>query len=282
MTEPLFLLDDLADPLPITGAHIVLAGDEGRHAAVVRRIRPGEMIMIGNGRGLGIRGAVIEVRSSGLVVEVVNHLSSSSEPRCFVAAQALAKGDRSELAVEMMTEIGVSEIVPWQASRSIVRWSPERAARSLAKWRSAAREAAKQSRRLNVPQVSEPVDTRQLAQRAASADLALVLHEEAQESIAEVDLPTAGTVLIIIGPEGGISAEELGELTGAGARPASISGGVLRTSTAGVVALAGLKLRREPRLCALSPLPCALSLSKGAHPASFPWRHCQEVWAARE
>jgi 16S rRNA (uracil1498-N3)-methyltransferase len=158
----------------------------------------------------------------------------------------LAKGDRSELAVEMMTEIGVSEIVPWQASRSIVRWSPERAARSLAKWRSAAREAAKQSRRLNVPQVSEPVDTRQLVQRAASADLALVLHEEAQESIAEVDLPAAGTVLIIIGPEGGISAEELGELTGAGARPVSISDGVLRTSTAGVVALAGLKLRRKP------------------------------------
>jgi 16S rRNA (uracil1498-N3)-methyltransferase len=158
----------------------------------------------------------------------------------------LAKGDRSELAVEMMTEIGVNEIVPWQASRSIVRWSPERAARSLAKWRSAAREAAKQSRRLNVPQVSEPVDTRQLVQRAASADLALVLHEEAQESIAEVDLPRAGTVLIIIGPEGGISAEELGELTGAGARPVSISDGVLRTSTAGVVALAGLKLRRKP------------------------------------
>ena len=146
MTEPLFLLDDLADPLPIIGAHIVLAGDEGRHAAVVRRIRPGEMIMIGNGRGLGVRGAVIEVRGSGLLVEVVDHLSSSGEPRCLVAAQALAKGDRSELAVEMMTEIGVSEIVPWQASRSIVRWSPERAARSLAKWRSAAREAAKQSR----------------------------------------------------------------------------------------------------------------------------------------
>ena len=147
--------------------------------------------MIGNGRGLGIRGAVIEVRGSGLVVEVVNHLSSTGKPHCFVAAQALAKGDRSELAVEMMTEIGVSEIVPWQASRSVVRWSPERAARSLAKWRSAAREAAKQSRRLDVPQVSEPVDTRQLAQRAASADLALVLHEEAQESIAEVDLPSS-------------------------------------------------------------------------------------------
>jgi 16S rRNA (uracil1498-N3)-methyltransferase len=148
----------------------------------------------------------------------------------------------------MMTEMGVSEIVPWQASRSIVRWSEERGVRSLGKWRSTVREAAKQSRRLNVPQVSEPVSTRQLAERVASADLALLLHEEADESIAEVDLPEVGTILIIIGPEGGISADELSELTRAGAQPVSVSDGVLRTSTAGVVALAGLKLRQEPSI----------------------------------
>ena len=243
MTEPLFLLDDLADPLPVVGAHLTLAGDEGRHAAVVRRIQAGEMIMIGNGRGLGLCGVVVNVRGSDLVVEVVNHLKAATESRRFVAAQALAKGDRSELAVEMMTEMGVDEIVPWQASRSIVRWSPDRTQRSLAKWRSTAREAAKQSRRLNVPQVSDPVTTRQLADRVASADLALMLHEESKESLAEVDLPTARMVLIIIGPEGGISPEEQDELIAAGAQSVSISDGVLRTSTAGVVALAGLKLR---------------------------------------
>jgi 16S rRNA (uracil1498-N3)-methyltransferase len=248
LTEPLFLLDDLTDPLPSVGAHLMLGGDEGRHAAIVRRIRPGEVIMIGNGRGLGVRGVVIEVRGPALVVEVINHLSSAAEPRRFVAAQALAKGDRSELAVEMMTEMGVDEIVPWQASRSIVRWSVDRTARSLAKWRATAGEATKQARRLTVPQVSEPVTTRQLAQRAASVDLALILHEEAKDSIAEVDLPPAGTVLIIIGPEGGISAEELDQLSEAGARSVSISDAVLRTSTAGVVALAGLKLRREPSI----------------------------------
>ena len=245
MTEPLFLLDELGDPLPIVGDHLTLAGDEGRHAAVVRRIRSGELIMISNGRGRGVRGVVVEIRGSALIVEVVSHLGTASEPRCFVAVQALAKGDRSELAIEMMTEMGIGEIVPWQAARSIVRWTPERAARSLTKWRSTARESAKQSRRLHVPLVSEPVDTRQLAQRVTSADLALMLHEEAKESLADVDLPASGTVLIIIGPEGGISAEEFSELTAAGARPVSISDGVLRTSTAGVVALAGLRLRRE-------------------------------------
>jgi 16S rRNA (uracil1498-N3)-methyltransferase len=246
MTEPLFLLDDLTDPLPMVGVHLTLAGDEGRHAAVVRRIQAGEMIMIGNGRGLGVRGVVVDVRGSGLIVEVVNHLTSPAEPRRFVAAQALAKGDRSELAIEMMTEMGVDEIVPWQASRSIVRWSPDRIARALTKWRSTAREAAKQSRRLNVPHVSDPVTTRQLTHWTTSADLVLMLHEEAKESLAEVDLPAVGTVLIIIGPEGGISPQERDQLTQAGARSVSISDAVLRTSTAGVVALAGLKLRREP------------------------------------
>ena len=244
MTDPLFL-DELTTPLPMVGTQLLLSGDEGRHAAVVRRIRSGEMIMIGDGRGRGVRGLVVEIGPSGLIVEIADHLEAPEEPRLLVAAQALAKGDRSELAVEMMTEMGISEIIPWQASRSIVRWSEERAARSLTRWRSTVREAAKQSRRLNVPQVSEPVTTRQLAQRVANADLALLLHGEVDESIVEVDLPAAGTVLIIIGPEGGISSDELGELTRAGARPVTISDGVLRTSTAGVVALAALKLRRE-------------------------------------
>ena len=245
MTDPLFLSDDLTDPLPRVGAHVMLAGDEGRHAAVVRRIRPREMIMIGDGRGRAVRGMVVEVRQSRVVVEVAHYIATPAEQRRFVAVQALAKGDRSELAVEMMTEMGVTEIVPWQASRSIVRWSEERGVRSLNRWRSTVREAAKQSRRLNVPEVSEPVTTRLLTQRVASADLSLMLHEEADHSIAEVDLPKAGTVLIIIGPEGGISADEHDELTRAGAQPVTISDGVLRTSTAGVVALAGLKLRRE-------------------------------------
>ena len=244
MTDPLFLSDDLTDPLPTVGTHLMLAGNEGRHAAVVRRIRPQEMIMIGDGRGRAVRGMVVEVGPSSVVVEVAQYLATPAEPRRFVAVQALAKGDRSELAVEMMTEMGVTEIVPWQASRSIVRWSEERGVRSLNRWRATVREAAKQSRRLNVPQVSEPVTTRLLSQLVAGADLTLMLHEEAEHSIIEVDLPKAGTVLIIIGPEGGISADERDELTRAGAQPVSVSDGVLRTSTAGVVALAGLKLRR--------------------------------------
>jgi hypothetical protein len=164
--------------------------------------------------------------------------------------------------------------------------------RSLAKWRSTAREAAKQSRRLKVPQVSEPVTTSQLAQLAASADLALILHQEAKEPLAEVDLPAVGTVLIIIGPEGGISDEELSELSKAGAQAgvdqrrgaAHIDGRrccPCRTqAAAGVVRCALIFLRRLPT-CVLTPLSCTLSLPTG-NSASRQSHCCPTILGARE
>jgi 16S rRNA (uracil1498-N3)-methyltransferase len=143
----------------------------------------------------------------------------------------------------MLTEAGIDEVVPWQASRSIARWSADRVERGLGRWRSSVREAAKQSRRLRIPEIAAPVDTRALAGRVASADLALLLHEEATQPIGAVRVPVLGNVLIVVGPEGGIAPEELAALTAAGGRPVSLGDTVLRTSTAGVVALAALRLR---------------------------------------
>ena len=242
MTYPLFLAD-LADPLPAVGTSVQLSGDEGRHAVVVRRIQVGEVVALSDGRGRGVRGPVVQVGKAALQVQVTEHLSAPDSGVHWVAAQALAKGDRSELAIEMMTEMGVSEILPWSSARSVVRWSGERGEKALARWRATVREAAKQSRRLMVPVVGEPVSTRQLAAAVAAADLAVVLHEEAPESLATLAVPAGGTVLVVIGPEGGITPEEIDTLVGAGAHLARISDGVLRTSTAGVVALAGLMLR---------------------------------------
>jgi 16S rRNA (uracil1498-N3)-methyltransferase len=143
----------------------------------------------------------------------------------------------------MMTEVGVAEIVPWQARRSVVRWSGERGDKALNRWRSTAREAAKQSRRLRVPAVGLPVDTAELVRAIGEVDCALILHEEATEPLAGVELPQHGTVMIVIGPEGGIAPPEIDELVAAGGRPVSISDGVLRASTAGVVALATVMSR---------------------------------------
>lgn len=243
MTDPLFLLDRLDDPLPAIDQLVQLDGDEGRHAVVVRRLRTGESILLSDGAGRGLRGRVVEVAKSSLTMEVTEHLSTAVGGPRFVAVQALAKGDRSELALEMLTEMGVHEIVPWQSSRSIVRWSGDRADKSLGRWRSTVREATKQSRRLQLPTVGEVVSTRALTERVAAAELALVLHEDATTPLSAVKLPDHGDILIVIGPEGGISAEELEGFRTAGAQPVVLSDGVLRTSTAGVVALAGLMLR---------------------------------------
>jgi 16S rRNA (uracil1498-N3)-methyltransferase len=243
VTDPLFLREDLPDPLPAPGSVVSLDGDEGRHAVVVRRIRAGKSVMLSDGRGRGLRARVAEVGKDSLMASVTEHLAAPSSPLSYVVVQALAKGDRAELACEMLTEVGVHEIVPWQSARSIVRWSGDRGAKSLSRWRSTVREAAKQSRRLRVPQVSEPVTTAQLAARVAAAPLALVLHEEATARLPDVALPAAGEVLVIVGPEGGISPDELATLSEAGGRPVLVSDAVLRTSTAGVVALAGLTLR---------------------------------------
>lgn len=243
MTDALFLLEQLDDPLPAVGERVRLDGDEGRHAVVVRRIGAGESILLSDGSGRGLRGVVLEVAKSALTMTITEQLFSAQRGPRFVAVQALAKGDRSELAVEMMTEMGVHEIVPWQASRSIVRWSGERADKALSRWRSTAREATKQSRRLRTPTVSPAVSTREVVQRIQAAEAAVVLHEEATTPLAEFTLPPAGEVLVIIGPEGGIGPEELLAFTAAGAVSVVLTDGVLRTSTAGVAALAGLMLR---------------------------------------
>lgn len=241
MTAPLFLTEHL--PAAVSGALVSLEGPDGRHAAVVRRIAVGEVVMIGDGLGRAVRGPVVRADRSGLAIEATEWLQAPEESVRYVAVQALAKTDRGELAVEMLTELGVSELVPWSAHRSVVRWSGERAAKSLGRWRSTAREAAKQARRLRLPTIGDPVDLRGLSERVAAADLAVVLHEESSGPIAEVSPPRSGEVLIVIGPEGGIAPEELAGLVAAGGCPVSLGDGVLRTSTAGIVALAALKLR---------------------------------------
>ena len=239
MTAPLFFSDTLGRPE--VGSLVTLDGDDGRHAVVVRRIRPGEELMIGDGRGFGVRGRVQQVDRASLSVQVTEVLAVPAGGRSVVAVQALAKGDRSELAVEMLTETGVTAIVPWAASRSIVRWTGERGERSRAKWQATAREAAKQSRRLQLPEVTEPMTTAQVARRIAETDVALVLHEATGHRLTEHPLPEDAEILVVIGPEGGIAPEELDSLVAAGAAVVSISDGVLRTSTAGAVAVALLR-----------------------------------------
>lgn len=236
MSDALFLAEVVGAGV---GQTVTVTGDEARHAATVRRIRAGEQVMVSDGRGHGIRGTVVSASPQALVVEVREVLEAHPSSLEVTAVQALAKGDRSELAVEMLTEVGARAIVAWQASRSIVRWQGERGDKALAKWRATAIQATKQSRRLLVPEVGA-ANTREVCELLESSDLALVLHEEAVLHVADVVLPDAGRVVLVIGPEGGISPDELSAFEAAGGRAVSISDGVLRTSTAGAVAVGQL------------------------------------------
>lgn len=247
MSAPVFLADpgrlDGVGP----GGSYVLEGAEARHAGVVQRRRAGERVDVADGAGVRLRCTIVAVEPGRVVLDVADREVEPAPGVRLVLAQALAKGDRDELAIEAATEVGVDEVVPWQAARSVVVWRGERAAKSRAKWRATVREATKQARRARVPDVAEPVETRGLAARAArvvaDGGVVLVLHEDAAQPLREVDLPSADAaapreVLVVVGPEGGIGDDEVAALEAAGAATVRLGPHVLRTSTAGPVALA--------------------------------------------
>ncbi|MEO3973361.1 16S rRNA (uracil(1498)-N(3))-methyltransferase [Streptomyces sp. CAU 1734] len=237
MTAPVFVVDSLDGTAP--GALFTLDGPEGRHAVSVRRLEAGEEIVLTDGRGRGAAGTVVRTEGRDRLIAEVLSLPAEPEPGPRITVvQALPKGDRGELAVETMTETGVDEIVPWSAARCITQWKGERGAKSLAKWRATAREAGKQSRRLRFPEVADAATTRQIAARLAEADFAAVLHEEGAEPLATAELPERGSIVLVVGPEGGVSPEELAVFAAAGAKPYRLGRTVLRTSTAGTAGVA--------------------------------------------
>jgi len=240
---PVFWLPELTARV---GASVRLEGREGRHAAVVRRIATGERVVLTDGQGLRATCVVTAAAKSGLVATVEDVETEPVVGPVLTVVQAIPKGDRAELTVEVLTEIGVDRIVPWAAHRSIGQWRGERRAKALAKWQSTSREAAKQSRRAHFPQVLDVVDLAGLIDLVGRSDLAVVLHEEAPAPVADLDLAGLGSMLLIVGPEGGVSPEEIEALEDAGARACRLGPTVLRTSTAGVAAAAVL-LARTPR-----------------------------------
>jgi 16S rRNA (uracil1498-N3)-methyltransferase len=254
VSNPVYLLDSL------DGEVLVLDGPEGRHAATVKRTRVGEVVDLVDGRGTRCTGTVTATTKDTVTLVVDARVVETAPTPRITLVQALAKGDRGELAVELATEVGVDAVVPWAASRCVVRWEGERGAKALERWRSTAREAAKQARRAWFPDIHEVVTTPEIPSLPGTL---LILHESASVALSSVPLVhprgasleprstvemrragrMADGIVLVVGPEGGISDEELQALREAGGTGVRLGGSVLRTSTAGAAAIAVVSCR---------------------------------------
>lgn len=239
-TAPVFLVPTV----PLDGV-AVLDGPEGHHAATVRRLGPGAELVIADGRGTSAACVVETVGDKGagkdsLTVRVGRSWHETEPQPRIVLAQGLIKGDRGELAVELATETGVDLVLPWRAARSVARWDDgPRGAKALARWRSTAREAAKQSRRSWIPDVGEPVSTSALAEVIRHSAAALIL-DAGGTPLADLTLPTEGDLVLVVGPEGGLTDHETETFVSAGAQVARLGPTVLRASTAAAAAISAL------------------------------------------
>ena len=240
MVATLFYVEALPDP----GALAVVDGDEGFHAATVRRIRPGEQLVLGDGAGGLARCEVEHAGRDGLRARVLGRWSVEPGRPPVTVVQALPKSERSELAIELATEAGADAFLAWQAARSVASWEGARADKGLRRWRAVTRSAARQSRRAHIPPIEGVLSTGALVERArgevAAGSTVLALHESATHRLADIHVAHANSVFLVVGPEGGIAPDEIAALADAGAVAVRLGPQVLRTSTAAAVALGAL------------------------------------------
>jgi 16S rRNA (uracil1498-N3)-methyltransferase len=242
MSVPVFVLEGVA---LLAGDTVVLDGPEGRHAATVQRLGVGERLVLTDGAGTSAAGTVTSTGRDRLDVTIDDVVTTPAPRPRLVVVQALAKGERGELAVATMTEVGVDVIVPWAAARCVARWEGARGDKALARWRTTARESAKQSRRAHFPEVAGLAATRDVERLLRDCAAPAVLHESATTPLGDAAVPPDGDIVLVVGPEGGISDEELATFAAAGAPAYRLGPSVLRTSTAGAVAAAVLLARTD-------------------------------------
>ena len=242
MVEPLFRTE-FATP-PAAGLAVTLGGSEGKHAVNVRRMRVGEGIQLSDGKGLRVRGTVSALGNNSLTVAIETVAQETAPTVGLTIVQALAKGDRDELSIQAATELGCWGVVPWQADRSISKWEGAKVAKSVDRWQTIVAEAAKQSLRVFEPIVAQPINSKQLASAVGDFDLVLVLDPTADVGLGSLEITGAHkSVAIVVGPEGGISDSELLALEQAGAKRVHLGEPILRTSTAGVAAIAVIQAK---------------------------------------
>jgi 16S rRNA (uracil1498-N3)-methyltransferase len=239
VVEPLFI-----SPIPSdtkAGSKIKIAGAEAKHAISVRRLQIGEAISVSDGQGQKARGKVSQLSKDFLELDVESVENIERPKPRLILVQALAKGDRDEMAVQACTELGIQTVIPWQSERSVSIWKPEKQDKHRLRWQTIATEASKQSLRPFIPEVERVLGTSELVERLKQFDLTLVLEPASSTSLTSVSLSGHQSIAIVVGPEGGISPEELGQFGSAGLSLVGLGSGILRTSTAGVAVVSYLQ-----------------------------------------
>lgn len=239
MVEPLFI-----SPIPSdtkSGSKIRISGAEAKHAMSVRRLQVGEAISVSDGQGNKARGKVSQLAKDFLELDVDSLETLERQTPQLVLVQALAKGDRDEMAVQACTELGIQTVIPWQSERSVSIWKPEKQDKHRLRWQTIATEAAKQSLRPFIPEVEKVLASRELADRLKGFDLVLVLDPTSKIMLTSVPVAGHQSIAVVVGPEGGISPEELEIFRLAGLTLVGLGSGILRTSTAGVAVVSYLQ-----------------------------------------
>lgn len=230
----LFLVEEISE-----SELIEVGGDEAHHAIKVLRMNLGEEVLISNGAGKWVRAKVEDIAKKSFVARVLEHGFQEIRNPKLVVVQALPKSDRVKEAIEILVESGADAIIPWQSERSISKWQKD----SLAKWQEVAAAATKQSRRFRTPEMIDQMSLFQLLEIKSEKSAMLVMHESAEVRISKVvstEFAELKEIIIVIGPEGGLSANELTLLQGAGAHIVGLGPEVLRSAHAGGAALSAV------------------------------------------
>jgi len=238
MVEPMFVRN--FDSAPVPGQIIELSGSEAKHAISVRRMRVGESIQLTDGSGLRVRGQVKSLAGNSMAVLIDSVVSEKAPDIQITLVQALAKGDRDELAIQAATELGIMGVIPWEADRSVSRWIGLKETKGVERWQTIVSEAAKQSMRSWHPKVQQPARSLMFVDLIGTFDQVLVLDPTAPAGLASTKLNSVGSVALVVGPEGGISESELLAFEQAGAIRVRLGEPILRTSTAGIAAISAI------------------------------------------